>query len=341
MRTSSWILSGVAVLLVAASAVVRLMIYPAVHQLPSDTDSVFEYTGTASTLNAAALESGDLANALLTDVPVTLDRHVQVIDTDGGTAVISDEVVMTGPNDTQLSATSHRWSVDRTDLEDRPAPQDSGAELHQGLVISWPLEPEERDYTFWDPTTATEAPAVYDRTEDVEGREAYVYTIDAAGPLGDPSIIENLPTALPRDVLAGLAETLPAEQRPDPAGLAQLPETVPLTYAATTQRVAWIDSGTGAVLNGSLQQTIVAQTEGPGGPVTLAPVSSMSVEGTPEGIAERADDADSNGRALWLVGFLLPVGLLVLAVLLAAFVIWREIRARRGAGAGREPAAAV
>ncbi|WP_052850317.1 porin PorA family protein [Streptomyces avicenniae] len=347
MRTSNWILSGVAALLVVASAVVRLMIYPSVHQLPADTDSTFVYSGTATTLNAAALETGDLANALLRDVPVTLDRRVEVIDTDGSTAVISDEVVVTGPGDTQLSATSHRWAVDRSDLEARPAPQDSGAELHEGLVISWPLEPEERDYTFWDPTTATEAPAVYDRTEDVEGREAYVYVIDAAGPLADTQISENLPLSLPRDVLAGIAETLPAEQRPDPAGLAQLPETVPLTYAATTQRVAWIDAGTGAVLNGSLQQTIVAQTEGPEGPVTLAPVSSMAVEGTPEGVTERADDADSNSQALWLVGIVLPVGLLVLGLLLAAFVVWSELRRRRGAGSGSgpgqdaEPAAAV
>ncbi|WP_129843331.1 porin PorA family protein [Streptomyces sp. RFCAC02] len=338
MRRSSWVLSGAAAVLLAASAVTRLAVYPAVHQLPSDTDSTFAYTGTASLLNAAALESGDLANAMLADVPVSVERHVQVVATDGGTAVVSDDVTVAGPDGTELSSTGHRWSVDRTDLDDRPVPDGEEAEEHQGLVISWPLEPEQQDYTFWDPTTASEVPAVFDRVEDVEGRETYVYVMSAAGPLADPDIAENLPAALPRDVLAGIAETLPAEQRPDPAALAALPDPVPLTYAATIERVAWIDTDTGAVLNGSLEQTIVAQTEGPDGPVTLAPVNTMAIEGTPEGIADRADDAADDARALWLVGFLLPLVLLVLAVLLAAFVVWREVRGRRGAApAGGDP----
>ncbi|ONK16161.1 porin PorA family protein [Streptomyces sp. MP131-18] len=336
MRRSTWILSGTAAVLVAASAVTRLAVYPAVHQVPSDTDTTFEYTGTASLLNAAALETGDLANAFLTDIPISLDRRVQVVETDGSTAVVTDDVVVTGQDDTELSATSHRWAVDRSDLEDRPAPEGSEAEEHQGLVISWPLEPEERDYTFWDPTTGTEAPAVYDRTEDVEGRETYVYVIQAAGELADPSIAEGLPPALPRDVVAGLAEQLPAEQLPDPALLGALPDPVPLTYAATTERVAWIDKDTGTVLNGTLEQTIVAQTEGPEGPVTLAPVNSMAVEGTPEGTAERADDAESMANLLWLIRMVIPLGLLVIGVLLAGFAIWGELRSRR-ANSGPDP----
>ncbi|WP_063784280.1 porin PorA family protein [Streptomyces sp. SBT349] len=334
MRKSTWILSGTAAVLVAASAVTRLVVFPAVHQVPDDTDSTFEYTGAASLLNAAALESGDLANAFLTDVPITLDRRVQVVETDGSTAVVSDDVVVAGQDGTELSTTSHRWSVDRVDLEDRPAPDGSEAEEHQGLVISWPLEPEERDYTLWDSTTATEAPAVYDRTEELEGRDAYVFTIDHAGPLADPAILEGLPTALPRDVIAGIAETLPAEARPDPAALGALPDPVPLSYASTSQRVAWVDSETGTVLDGTLEQTIVAQTEGPEGPVTLAPVNTMAVEGTDEGIQERADDAESAATMLWLVRMAVPLGLLVVAVLLVALAFWRELAGRRASGSG-------
>ncbi|RBM24352.1 porin PorA family protein [Streptomyces sp. PT12] len=339
MRRSTWILSGTAVVLVAASAVTRLVVYPEVHQVPSDTDNTFAYTGTASLLNAAAIESGDLANAFLADIPVSLDRRVQVVETDGGTAVVSDDVVVTGPDGAELSATSHRWSVDRVDLVDAPAPEGSEAEEHQGLVISWPLDPEERDYTFWDPTTATEVPAVYDRTEDVEGRDAYVYVIEAAGELGDPAIADGLPDALPRDVVAGLAETLPADQLPDPALLGALPDPVPLTYAATTQRVAWVDSETGTVLNGTLEQTIVAQTAGPEGPVTLAPVNSLSVEGTEDGIAERADDAESAATMLWLVRTVIPLGLAAVAVVLLVLAVWRELRSRNRPAADDTPQA--
>ncbi|QKV71621.1 DUF3068 domain-containing protein [Streptomyces harbinensis] len=333
MRKSTWILSGTAVVLVAASAVTRFAVYPEVHQLPSDTDSVFAYTGTASLLNAAALEQGDVANAFLSDIPVTVERHVKVVDTDGGTAVVSDDVTVAGPDGSELSSTAHRWSVDRTDLVNSPVPEGSDAEEHQGLVISWPLEPEEKDYTFWDPTTATEAPAVYHRTEDLEGRTAYVFVVEAAGPLGEPAIAERLPQALPKDLLAGIAQTLPADQLPPPEALEALPDPVPLTYAATVQRTAWIDSETGMVLDGSLEQTIVAQTAGPDGqPVTLAPVNAMSLQGTAEGVSERADDAAESARMLWLVRVLAPLGLLGAAIVLLAVAAALEIRARRGTG---------
>ncbi|ARQ72017.1 porin PorA family protein [Streptomyces marincola] len=341
MRRSTWILSGTAVVLVAASAVTRFAVYPAVHQVPSDTDTTFVYSGTASLLNAPAIEAGDLANAFLADVPVTVERRVQVVDTDGGVAVVSDDVVVTGPDDAELSGTSHRWAVDRTDLENRPAPEGSEAEEHQGLVISWPLDPEERDYTFWDPTTGVEAPAVYDRTEDVEGREAYVYEIEAAGELADQAIAERLPAQLPRDVLVGIAGAL-GERGPDPAMLQALPEQVPLSYAATTRRVAWIDAETGSVLNGTLEQTIVAQAPGPEGPIPLAPVNTMTVEGTEETVAEKADDAASAANLLWLVRLVIPLGLLILGAALVALAVLGEVRGRRrtppGDGAGAAPA---
>ncbi|MDT0343685.1 porin PorA family protein [Streptomyces litchfieldiae] len=346
MQKSTWILSGTAAVLLAASAVTRFAVYPAVHQLPGDTDSTFVYDGTMSTLNAEALAAGDMANLFLQDVPITLERRVQVVETDGSTAVVSDDVVVTGPEDTEMSATSHRWSIDRVDLDDRPAPDGVEAEEHQGLVISWPLEPEERDYTFWDPTTATEVPAVYERTEELEGRDVYVFQMEAAGPVGDPAIAGGLPEALPQSVLAAAAETLPEDQRPDLALLGQLPDPVPLTYTADVTRVAWIDSETGAVLDGALEQTIVAQTETPNGPVTLAPVSSMSVQGTEDGIAERADDAASAANLLWLVRMVIPLGLVVVALLLAAFAVWRELKSRGGSGRaagddeGAEPATA-
>ncbi|MDT0268497.1 porin PorA family protein [Streptomyces sp. DSM 44915] len=344
MRRSTWVLSGSAAVLVAASVVTRLVVYPSVHQIPEDTDTTFEYTGTATLLNAAAVESGDLANAFLTDIPITLDRHVKVVETDGSTAVVTDDVVVTGADGTELSATSHRWAVDRENLGDVPAPEGSEAEEHQGLVISWPLDPKEQDYTLWDATTATEAPAVYDRTEEVEGRTAYVYVIEAAGALADPAMLERFPVALPRDVLAGIAQGLPAEQQPDPALLAQLPEEVPLTYAASATRVAWVDSETGAVLNGTLEQSVVAQIQGPEGPVNLAPVSVLDVAGTEEGTKERADDADSNAQMLWLVRMAIPLGLAAVAAVLVALAVWRELRGRGRDGdgeSGGEPAPAA
>ncbi|MFE6284194.1 porin PorA family protein [Streptomyces sp. NPDC057877] len=325
--TTTWILTGSAVVLVAASAVTRFTVYPALHQVPADTRSTFRYEGTATLLNPAALESGDLTKAFLADLPVTLDRRIEVRDTDGRTAVIADDAVLRGRDGTELNTSEHTWAVDRRDLTEREAPEGSTAERHEGLVIAWPLSPERRDYRFWDTGTQQAVPARYDGTETVSGREAHVYDIQATGPLTDPATAGALPAALPRQVVAALVAGRPGPaERPDEAALASLPKNVPLTYVSTTERRGWVDADTGLSLNGSLHQRVLAQTEGPDGPLTLFPVTDVDVTGTEKSVAAQADDAASAGRLLWLLGTGGPLGLLILALLLTAFTVWRARR---------------
>ena len=50
----------------------------------------------------------------------------------------------------------------------------------EGLINKWPFEAEKKTYTFWDGTARLAADAVYDRTEELEGVETYVYAIDVA-----------------------------------------------------------------------------------------------------------------------------------------------------------------
>lgn len=321
MRRTSWVLTGTAAVLVAASAVTRFTVYPALHQVPADTKSAFRYEGTATLLNAAALRAGDMDKAFLRDVPVTLDRRIEVRDVDGRTAVVLDDVALRGRDGTEMSASRHTWAVDRRDLTERPAPPGSGAEKHEGLVISWPLEPDERDYRFWDTGTRTVSTARYEGTESVRGREAYVYDIDSSGPLADPSTAASLPRALPRAAVLGLISALPAEQRPDQEALAGLPEAVPLSYTSTTERRGWVDAATGLSLNGTLHQTVLARTEGTDGPVALFPVTDVNVRGADASVRQQADDATTTGRLLWLVGVGGPLGLLVVALLLIALAL--------------------
>ncbi|MGK5531122.1 porin PorA family protein [Streptomyces sp. URMC 129] len=329
MRKSVWVLTGTATVLLAASGVVRLGVYPELARIPSDVDITVRYTGTMDMLDAAAVESGDLAGALLGDVPVTVDRRVQVVDTSGDTAVFSDHRVITGPDDRELLATDEQWAVDRESFEDAPVPDDSGAAPHDGLVIGWPIAPDERDYPFWDSATRTATTAVYDRTETVEGRTAHVYTVHAEGPLADPDRTAALPAALPRDVVTGIAAALPADRRPDAAALEALPDTVPLTYAATTDLRIWVDSATGIVLDTEQHQTFVAQASVEPEPVALLPVSDVEVRSTDESVRSQADDAEAAARSLWLLRTGAPLALLVLALPLYAVASWQARKTRR------------
>ncbi|OIJ66014.1 porin PorA family protein [Streptomyces mangrovisoli] len=329
MRKSSWILTGTAVVLVATSAVTRFGAYPALHQIPSDADSTFHYKGTASLLNAPALAAGDSAHAYLRDLPVTLDWRIAVRDTSGRTAVVLDDAVLRGPGGKTLNSAQHIWAVDRRTLSDRPAPAGSGAEQHSGLVFSWPLDPEKRDYPFWDTGVRRTVTARYAGSDQVDGRQAYRYAIKATGALADPTTVKALPKVLPRSAVAALSQALPAAQRPGKAALAALPEAVPLTYTSTTERTGWVDASTGLALNGSLHQTVLAQTQGASGPVTLFPVTDVSVKGAAASVHQQTHDASVAQRAWWWLSTGVPLGLLVLAILAAALAFRF---ARRAAG---------
>ncbi|MFF3504514.1 porin PorA family protein [Streptomyces sp. NPDC003247] len=336
MRRTNWVLTGSAVMLVAASAVTRFTVYPALHQVPADAKSTFRYEGTATLLNATALQAGDPSKAFLKDVPVTLDRSIEVKDTHGRTALVSDDAVLRGPNDTELSASTHLWALDRRDLTERAAPAGSGAEKHEGLVISWPLEPEKRDYRFWDTGTRSVFPATYEGARSVNGREAYVYAITSDGPLADPATLKALPPALPREAVVGLASALPEAQRPPQETLDALPATVPLTYTTATKRQGWVDAETGLSLDGTLRQTVLARTQSAEGPVTLFPVSDVDVRGAQASVRHQTDDATTTARLLWLLSTGGPLGLLAVALLLTALALWQARRRARSATRAEE-----
>ncbi|MFF3349764.1 porin PorA family protein [Streptomyces sp. NPDC002779] len=337
MRRTSWVLTGTAVVLVAASAVTRFTVHPALHQVPADAKTTFRYEGTATLLDAAALAAGDMDKAFLRDVPVILDRRIEVRDVDGRTAVVSDHVALRGRDGTEMSTSQHTWAVDRRDLTERAAPAGSGAEKHKGLVIAWPLEPDKRDYRFWDTGTRTVSPARYEGTESVHGREAYVYGIESTGLLADPATAGSLPRTLPREAVLGLSAALPAKQRPEQQELAGLPKAVPLSYTSTTKRRGWVDADTGLSLDGTLHQRVVAQTQGADGPVALFPVTDVDVRGADASVRQQADDATTTGRLLWVLGIGGPVGLLAVALMLVVLAL---VMARRRVRPGTRTEAA-
>lgn len=84
------------------------------------------------------------------------------------------------PQDRLLSASTDNFASDRvTGLAvNDPKYLPAEAEEHEGLVNKWPFESEKKTYPYWDSVMKDTAEAVYDRTEEVEGLETYVYKVE-------------------------------------------------------------------------------------------------------------------------------------------------------------------
>jgi hypothetical protein len=156
-----------------------------VKETPVDVDSVTNLEGTVSKLN---LETGELeenpvkvqsitksdSEASDDDVAVFVNTSCVVIDVDDAPDCVDGDDARLVSASTDVFATDRKSAVAVNDETYVGA----DAEPHEGLVNKWPFDAEKRDYEYWDGLTATAHPAVYDRTEEIEGIEAYVYKVD-------------------------------------------------------------------------------------------------------------------------------------------------------------------
>jgi hypothetical protein len=336
MRKAPAFLAAGAVILAAAAPTARFVVLPALQQVPANLSLTEQYSGSANLLNSPALASGDMAHAFLTNVPVTGTQHVKVTGTAGGTAVMSNAITVAGPDKKTLLAATHAFAVDRVSLDAVATPAGMKAEPHQGLAVGFPLQPARTDYPFWDTSTQTATPAHYTRTETIDGRTAYVYTVHAAGPVKDPGTLAALPPVLPKPTLTHLVPTLPSErQQAVTALLPTQPALVPLSYDATTDTTAWVDSATGYLLKLQQVQTVQADLTGPSGPVPLLPVLHLQLGTTDGSVSTNAGNAKGIDTALTVIGTITPAALAALALLLAGLAL-RSIRRGRRSEAPQE-----
>src|SRR5215469_8371653 len=92
MRKIAIACGALGLILVLAAFLLPFWITPSyIARLQSDSNTVRNYNGQVLTLvNPAALNSGNLAGAVITGVPETLRRQVTVQDTSGDTALVRD-----------------------------------------------------------------------------------------------------------------------------------------------------------------------------------------------------------------------------------------------------------
>ncbi|MFH8449098.1 porin PorA family protein [Streptomyces fungicidicus] len=328
-RRSSIVLIALAVVLVAVAAVVRLVVAPYATRLPGDTDQRVEYAGTATVLDSEALRSGDTAHALKQGIPVTVDRRVRVTSTHGDTAVLED--VMTVHMGKQALPSAKTYAVDRRSREGTSPPESASVEPSRGALSSAfpPHAARDDSYTYYDATTRSTVPVHYTGSAQREGRTVNVYEIEVSAPVKDPAVLEPLPAALPKKLVAGMVPSLAPGtwDRLTPEALAALADPVPLTYQGRSTLVAHIDRQTGVAIDQDVHREIVATVSVGGEPTALLPVSVLTFGVTPGSSEELGDKAASAGLFMTVLTDVAPLVLAGVAALLLVIVF---LRGRRG-----------
>jgi hypothetical protein len=186
---------------------------------PLDTDSLTLLDGTAQ-LSDGTGGTDEFPVKAFSVTRADSDRSdSDVIVFQNSSCLVKDEggidecVSATDPQERLVSASTDNFATDRRTAEavDDPKYLPPSAEDKEGLINKWPFEAEKKTYQYWDGFAGEAVDATYDRTEDVDGLETYVYKVE----------VSDAPI--------------------------ELSEGVQGTYS--TDREIWIDPTTGAIVN--------------------------------------------------------------------------------------------
>lgn len=329
MRRSAVFMLVAGIVLIAIGAVARFVVTPMVSKLPADTDIAIQYSGTAHTLlNAQALQQGQADKVFAREVPITIDRRIAVLESDGDTAVVKDTTTVVA-GQTKLP-TERTFALDRKTMEATTVPEGVTAEPATGLAVGFPIGAEQDDhYTLWIPNLQAAAPVKFDRTDTKHGRDVNVYTVHVSGTVQDKETLASFPAALPKTTAAALLSALPAETAAKfGAASATLPDPIPLTYLFETTIETDSDQRTGVTIDQHLVRTITAAAQSGGQTMPLTQVLSIDATLTDASQRAQADKASSSANKLTLVSLVVPGALAVVGGVLLA---WGIIRRRPAA----------
>ncbi|MFE3321342.1 porin PorA family protein [Nocardia sp. NPDC059195] len=327
-------------MLIAGAVALRFVIVPSSMKLPEDLNSFQKYEGTAQALNGKALATGDLANLLTPQVPITADAGVVVNAVDGDTAIVTRASAITSP-DGSVQNKLYTYAVNRVDygavtLSDSqrdalvPAEQKADFVAHTGLAFTWPMNPSKDGTIMFDPVTRTAQPATFVDEGELNGRHVFNYRIEAVGPVADPAILSKFatfPKQLPKTLIAGMlqAGVVPEQSRATlAAALPTLPDLVDLSFGSTYDFRAAVDDEFGAPLRVDQTQGIYATVSANGKDIPTIPLSITSMHTTDPAIAASADKLAKNATLLSIMNLWVPLALVILGLGLIAFATTRR-----------------
>jgi len=308
------------VVLVAGGLAIKYVVLPSQAKFPADVDTTRVYDGElAVMLNAAALQTGDLANLFFKDVPVTIDRTVKTVEVGGGDgAIVSDHAVMNSPQG-PLAESLSIFAIDRKTME---AIEDFSGDARiiprEGLVIGWPIGSEPEDYVGWNGDTLSTTEIKYVGEEERAGVKTYKYrAVSEPKVIVDPELLAQFPPAFPKATLVQLAPALglPDEMMAQLAPVLEvMPDPVPLTYTFAFDKTYWIEPTTGILIDIDVMESRAVALAVPGAPepVALAEVQHLEYVTSPASVQDAVNDADNAISQLNLFGIYIPVALIFL-----------------------------
>ncbi len=345
MRKTAISLAVVGVVFLVAAGLLAFWITPQyIARLPGDSNTTRTYGGQiAVVVIPTALQQGDLAGAIKRRLPETVNRHVQVSQTSGNTALVKDTITATTSGQ-PVGAISSQYALDRRSLEATAShPTDWTVTDAKGLTVSWPIGAKQQNYTGWVPFTETTTQLKYVRQEQHGGVNTYVYqaTVPAA-PIKNPQVLAALPKALPVSVLqaAGSAGLVSASQLASLAKLFPGAAQIPLGYTYQATTTYWVAPATGIVVDLSTSQKEMAGISLPNGKVVgLIPVLADSFKYTPGSVQAAVNDANNGSNTINALGVTIPIiaaaaGLVLVVI---AIILWIRGRERGTAAAARPP----
>lgn len=156
---------------------------------PLDVDSTTRLEGTAQLADGSGGVDTFPVKAFSVNRADSERSDDDVVVFQNSTCLVKDEGDVNGcvsaddPDGRLLTATTDNFATDRVEgtAVNDPKYLPSSAEDKTGLVNKWPFEAEKKTYPYWDGTADEAIDAEFDRTEEIDGVETYVYHIVVDG----------------------------------------------------------------------------------------------------------------------------------------------------------------
>jgi len=321
------------VVLVVVGLAVKFIVLPSQAKFPDDVDATRVYEGELGVmLNAAALQTGDLANLFLKNVPVTIDRTVKTLEVGGNDgAIVSDHAVMNSPAGPVAESLSI-YAIDRKTME---AIDDFSGDARviprEGLVVGWPIGSQPTSYIGWNGDTMSPTTIEYVGEEEHAGINTYRYhAVSDPKVIVDPELLAQFPAGLPKDLLMQLAPMMgiPDDQMAQLGPVLEaMPDPVPLTYTFAFDKTYWIEPTTGVLIDIDVMESRAAALTVPGapGPVPLTEVQHLTYVTSPASVQDAINDANSAISQLNMFGTYIPLVLILfgaVGVIGGIYYVW-------------------
>jgi len=336
MRKAAITSGVIGLVLLIGAALMAFWITPSyIARLPSSYNKTRTYAGTLTTLvNPAALSSGNLSAAVMTNVPQTVRDQVQVTQTSGNTALARDTETVTAGG-TQILRLSGNYAVDRSTLAATTSHPSSWSVVPaKGQVFSFPIPAKKQNYTVWEPLTESTVPATYMAQVQHGGITTYEYkSVLPVRPVKNPQALAGLPKALPTSLLAKIS----AAGIISPADVAALGKafpgatTIPLAYTYQATTTYWVAPDTGIVVDVSTTDAEMGAIALPTGKtIPLLPVLAGSYKATSSSLSAAVSDANNGSSTISTWGMWVPIAAAVVGFLLVvlAVILWLRGRSR-------------